>query len=193
MPFYSQAELRELGLKDFGERVKVSCKASLYGMGEIAIADDSRIDDFCIISTGAGGVSIGRYVHVAAYSSLIGRARIVLSDFCNISSRVSIYSNNDDYSGEWLTNPTVPAEFTNVTCAEVLLGRHVIVGAGAIILPGVVVGEGAAIGALSFVKESCDPFSIYVGSPARKIRERSRNLLEIESKLERARNGIKIA
>ncbi|MNP41106.1 dTDP-4-amino-4,6-dideoxy-D-glucose acyltransferase [compost metagenome] len=139
-----------------------------------------RIDDFCVLSAGKGGVEIGNYIHIAVYTSLIGAGKITLRDFSNISSKVAIYSSNDDYSGKSMTNPMVPDEFTNVGHADVIVGRHVIIGSGSVILPGVNLEEGVAIGALSMVSKSCEAFWIYSGVPARKIKERTRDLLEVE-------------
>ena len=90
---------------------------------------------------------------------------------------------NDDYSGEFMTNPTVPPEFTHVANAPVRIGRHVIIGAGSIVLPGVTLHEGAGVGALSLIKRDCESFGMYAGSPARPVGVRSRKLLEIESRL----------
>jgi galactoside O-acetyltransferase len=181
--YYSEAELGGLGLKSFGKRVRISRKASIYGAGNITVGSDVRIDDYCVLSGGEAGISIGSFVHLAVFCSLIGRARIELGDFSGLSSRVSIYSSSDDYSGERLTNPTVPPEFTGVHHADVIVGRHVIVGAGAVILPGAVIGQGAAVGALSLVRGQCQEFGIYFGSPARKVGERKRNLLELEQRM----------
>lgn len=180
MPFYTTDELKSIGFAQCGNHVCISNKASFYGVDKISIGSHVRIDDFCVLSAGAGGIEIGSYVHIATYSSLIGGGRIALADFSNVSSRVSIYSSNDDYSGEFMTNPTVPSRFTGVTHAEVTLGRHVIVGAGSIILPGITLEDGVAVGALSLVKECCEAFGIYVGTPARRIGERKRRLLELE-------------
>jgi len=169
-----------MGFASLGRNVKLSRKASIYNPARISIGDYSRIDDFCVLSAGAGGISIGRNVHIAVFSGLIGKAAITLADFANISSRVMIYSSNDDYSGEALTNPTIPPEFTNVTSAPVCINKHVIVGSGSVILPGVTLHEGVAIGALSLVNRSCERFAIYAGSPAKRMRARSENLLELE-------------
>lgn len=83
-------------------------------------------------------------------------------------------------TGASMTNPTVPSRFKRVTDAPESLGRHVIVGSSSVILPGVVLHDGVAIGALSLVKRDCEPFSIYAGNPARRIGERKRDLLRLE-------------
>ncbi len=179
----SYSELKKIGFAEVGNNVLVSEQARFYGAHRIVLGDHVRIDDFCVLSAGAGGIRIGNHVHVAVFSSLIGQGEIVLADFANLSSRVSIYSSNDDYSGAYLTNPTVPADFTNVQHAPVQVGRHAIIGSGSVILPGVTISDGAAIGALSLVKHDCGEFGIYAGYPAKRIKERSRALLDLEKRL----------
>lgn len=183
MSYCSQTELAMFGFKKLGDNVRLSKKASVYNAANIEIGDHSRIDDFCVLSAGEGGLVIGCHVHIAVYSSIIGKERIELSDYANVSSRVSIYSSSDDYSGEYMSNPTIPAQFTNVMHRPVVIGKHVIIGAGTVVLPGVVVSEGAAIGALSLVKNDCEPFTMYAGVPVRKIGPRSRQLLKHEQSL----------
>lgn len=177
-----RATILSMGFASVGENVLISDRASFYNCPNISIGSNVRIDDFCVLSAGVGGIIIGSYIHIAVYSSLIGSGKISLLDFCNISSKVAIYSSSDDFSGQWMTNPTVPAEYTGVTHADVLIGRHAIIGAGAVILPGVVIEEGVAIAALSLVKKRCNAFGIYMGTPAKRIAERKRNLLELENK-----------
>ena len=163
-----------------GKNVRISTKASFYGVAKISLGDNVRIDDFCVLSAGEGGISIGSHVHIAVYSSLIGAGKIIINDFCNISSRVAIYSSSDDYSGEYLTNPTINSQFTNVEHAPVTLCKHVIVGAGCVILPGVALADGVAVGALALVNRDLQPWGIYAGQPAKYIKPRSKNLLNLE-------------
>ena len=132
----SRSELEKMGFASIGQNVQVSEKASFYGIDRISLGSDVRIDDFCVLSAGVSGIYIGDNVHIAIYSSLIGAAKIKISDFCNISSRVSVYSSSDDYSGQAMTNPTVPAEYTAVSHADVVFGKHVIIGSGSVVLPG---------------------------------------------------------
>ena len=180
MSFFSDAELFDLGFASLGENVKISRKASIYGAGQISIGNNVRVDDFCILSAGVGGISIGSFIHIAAYSSLIGKERIELKDFSGLSARVSVYSSSDDYSGRWMTNPTIPDEFTGVKHAIVTLGRHVIVGAGSVVLPGATLEDGVAVGALSLINGRCREFGVYFGAPAKRVSERKRNLLLLE-------------
>ena len=180
MSTYSQDELFDFGFKSIGKNVLISRKASIYGADKIEIGNNVRIDDFCVLSSGDDGFLIGNNIHIAPFSLMIGKGHIYLGDFVNISSRVCIYSSNDDYSGEFMTSPVVPDDLTNILKAPVRIDRHVIIGSGSIILPGVNLSEGVAIGALSLVNKSCDPFYIYAGIPATKIKKRKENVLELE-------------
>jgi len=181
MGFLTQSQLDNLGFATLGENVLISEKTSIYNPGNIKVGNNVRIDDYCVLSAGRGGIEIGNYVHIAVYCSIIGAGKIVFSDFSGLSSRVSIYSSNDDYSGEYMTNPTVPSKYTGVVDDVVFLGKHVIVGSGSVVLPGVVLEEGVAVGALSVITKKCESFGVYVGN--RRIGNRSKRLLSLEKML----------
>ncbi|WP_444979503.1 acyltransferase, partial [Helicobacter cinaedi] len=56
-----------------------------------------------------------------------------------------------------------------------------IVGAGSVILPSSKgLSEGVSVGALSLVVRPTKPFGIYFGNPAKRILERSKNILTLE-------------
>lgn len=176
--FFSEKELSHLGLLKFGKNVKISRKASLYGVEKISIGSDVRIDDFCILS---GRICIGNNVHIAAYSALYGaEAGITIANFANISSRVCVYAISDDYSGQSMTNPTIPDEYKNVIEEKVSIGKHVIIGSGCTLLPGINLAEGCAIGAMSLCKKSTEPWFIYAGIPAKKIKKRAKAIITLE-------------
>jgi dTDP-4-amino-4,6-dideoxy-D-glucose acyltransferase len=177
---YSDDELIVLGLGGVGKNVRLDRTAIILNPAGLHIGDDVRIDAFCLISAFGAGVSVGRHVHIAAGAYIFGGGGVTIDDFAGISARSIIYSTNDDYSGEHLTGPTLPPEFTNVTTAPVHIGRHAVLGAGSVILPGVVFGEGSVCGALSLVKRNVSPFTMVAGTPAREVKSRSRRLLELE-------------
>lgn len=178
--FYTQQELESLGFKSLGKNVLISKKASIYNPSTISLGNHVRIDDFCVIS-GGKGITFGSYIHIACYSALFGNSGIVFDDFAGLSSRVVIYTYSDDYSGLTLTNPTIPAEFrTHAQVGPVHLKKHVIIGSGTTILPGVTIGEGSAVGAHSLVTKSLDPWGIYFGCPAKYLKSRKNDLLQQE-------------
>lgn len=181
--FCTAEELHSMDFGFIGKEVRLSRNATFYNPENISIGDYTRIDDFCVLSAGRGGIEIGRNVHIAVYTSLIGRGKIKIGNFTNVSSRVGIYSSSDDFSGEYLTNPTIDDRYTQVNSAPVSIGDHVIIGSGSVVLPGVVLSEGVSIGALSLVNKDCEAFKIYVGTPIRYIKDRSRNLLKMAEKL----------
>ncbi|MGD0276015.1 MAG: acyltransferase [Syntrophales bacterium] len=178
--YYTDEDIRQIGLKKCGKNVKISRKSCLYGPEHMIIGDNSRIDDFCILS---GSISLGAYVHIAAFCGLWGHEGIVMEDFAGLSANVLIYSSSDDYSGAFLTNPTVPREYMQTYGGRVILRRHVIIGAGTVILPRVTIGEGAAVGAMSMVSKSLEPWWIYAGVPVKRIKKRKKDLLKLEKML----------
>jgi len=90
MAFLDRSKIAEMGFSAVGKNVLISDRASFYNSSNISIGNNVRIDDFCVFSAGSSGIKIGSYIHIAAYSSLIGAGKITLEDFSNISSRVSI-------------------------------------------------------------------------------------------------------
>lgn len=176
--FYSEEELKEIGFKSYGENVQISRNASIYGADKISIGNNVRIDDFCVIS---GNISLGNYIHIAAFCGLFGgNAGIEIHDYSTTSSKCSIYALSDDYSGEYMTNPTIPDRYKNVTEKKVIINKHSIIGTGTTILPGVTISEGCSVGSMSLVNKSLDSWGIYAGIPCRKIKDRSKHLLELE-------------
>ena len=150
--FYSKAELVNLGFNKLGENVLISKKCSIYGAENITIGSNVRIDDFCILS---GKITIDNYVHIAAASLLYGGSSgINMKDFSCLSSRCAVYAISDDYSGKYMTNSTVPEDLKNVISNEVIIGKHVVVGTGSTILPGVKIVDGVAIGSISLINKS---------------------------------------
>lgn len=179
MAYLTSEQLKAMPFKKIGIGVKISDKASIYNAETIEIGDYSRIDDFCVIS---GKITIGKHVHLAPYCLLAGGSEgITMEDFSGAAYHVQIFSQSDDYSGKTMTNPTVPALYKKETKKAVLIGRHVIIGASSIIFPGVLLAEGCSVGAMTLINKTTEPWGIYVGNPAKRVKERSRDLLQLES------------
>lgn len=157
----------------FGKGCKVSNRCSVYG--NVQIGNNVRIDDFCVLS---GDIIIGNNVHISCLTNLIGKGGIIIEDYAGVSMRCSILSSNADYSGEFLTNPNLPEELLNTISAPVLLKQHSLVGAGSLVLPGVTMGIGAVLGAMSMTKKDIPSWEIWAGIPAKYLKMRSTELLK---------------
>lgn len=178
MAYLNNDELQQMGFKALGKNVQISDKASIYYPNTIEIGDNSRIDDFVVIS---GQVKIGRNVFIAIHCNVAGGEKgIVFEDFSTLAYGCHVFTQSDDYSGLTMTNSTIPSRFKCEIKKPIHIGRHAIVGTNSLIFPGVVLAEGTSVGALSMVTKSTEDWSIYVGRPAKRIKQRKRDLLELE-------------
>ena len=187
--FYSRKEIECFGFASVGKNVLISRKASIYSAPNIFIGDNVRVDDFCILS---GNIKIGSNIHISAQSCLIaGEYGIDISDYVTISSRCALYAQSDYYGGETMTNPTIEYPYRKVYGGKIKLNKHCIVGTGSTILPGVILGEGTAVGAMSLVKNDTEPWKIYAGIPCVVKKERMKEPLRLEAEYERKKEGEK--
>ena len=175
MGYLTDLQLQSIGFKHLGDNVKIGSLVSIHRPEEISIGDNSRVDDFCAIS---GKITIGRNVHIAVHCSLVASSEeLIMKDFSGLAFNCHLFTSSDDYSGKSLTNPTIPGKYKSITNGQITIGRHVIIGTSSIVFPGVDIADGCAIGALTLVAKSTTPWGIYVGNPARRIKERSKELL----------------
>lgn len=182
--YFSEDELKEFGFRSVGKNVLIAKNCTIIGLENISIGNNVRIDGFSTITAAQSGyVDIGSYVHIGGYCAIFAGAGVVMKDFSGLSQGVKIYSTSDDYSGSVMTNPTVPVEYTGVIRKAVSVEKHAIVGSQTIIMPGVVVAEGCAVGANSLITKDTESWSIYFGSPAKKLKSRKKNIIDLENQL----------
>lgn len=184
--FWSRDELDFFGFASLGEDVFISKNTMIYQPNLISIGNNVRIDDFAKLN---GKITIGSNIHIASFVCLMGSHGIVLNDFVQISLRATLLSASDDFSGEFLVGPQIPSKYRNVSGGQIVLEKHALVGAGSMIFPGVTLREGTAVGAMSLVMRSTKKWTVYFGNPAVPIKERSRNMLELEKLMNAEVNG----
>ena len=168
--------------RKIGDDVKIWPLAKITSQENISIGNSVIIDDFVLIM-GGKNIEIGNFVHIASFSSIAGGGEFIMNDFAGFSSGVRVFTGDEDYSkGESLCNPAVDYPFRKPTRSFVRIGKHVIVGANSVIMPGVEIGDGVAIGANSLVKKDCEPWTIYAGTPAKIIGRRPKDrILQLEN------------
>jgi len=181
--YLNEDELKSAGFKKIGKNVKIHTRSSIYGVENIEIGDNSRIDDYSVIICTNGFLRIGRYVHIGNHCMISARAGLIINDFAGLSPGVNVFTSSGDYQGDTLTNPTVPQEFVGDYSGKVEIGKHAVIGAKSIILPNLKIGDGASIGSLSLIKNDLEEWTVYAGVPTKKIKTRSKRLLKFEEQL----------
>ena len=182
--FFSEKELKQFKFKSIGKNVFIKKNVGMFFIENISIGNNVRIDDNVIIvaSKKNSPVKIGNYVHIASNCYLAGSDGIDMMDFTTLAPGVLIFSGSDDYSGKKLTNPMVGNPYVGGKSGKVTLCKHVIIGAGSVVLPDVTIKQGSSVGALSLVNKDLNPWGVYSGIPAKKIKSRYKDVLKLEKK-----------
>jgi dTDP-4-amino-4,6-dideoxy-D-glucose acyltransferase len=174
----TQEELDAIGFAECGTDVRIDRRVAIFNPGSISVGSHVRIDAFAVLAGGAAALTIGSFVHLGASCYLsAGDGGIRIGEFCTIAPRVAVHGHSDDYTGGLLTGGAVPSELTGGIGAPVVLEEHVIVGSGSVILPGVTIGRGAAVGALTTIRTNVAASDVVVGSPQVKVRTRDTSRL----------------
>jgi galactoside O-acetyltransferase len=184
--YYAAEDLRAAGFRAVGSDVLIHERTNIFGAEHIAIGDHVRIDQFVnIVATSP--IDIGSYVHIAAFSHISVSCGLTIGAFSAFGAGSKVFTSSSDFDGEFLPLPleSIPVEYRkDVVRGPVLFAGHNIVGTNALVLPGVTFAEGAAVGAMSVVSSDLEQWSFYLGSPARKVRERSKHIVAIAKRLE---------
>jgi galactoside O-acetyltransferase len=188
--YYTSDELRAFGFSRVGEGSAVARNCTIIGLSNIIIGDSVRIDGFTSLIAANGPLRIGNNVHIATACLLGSRGGIELRDFSSLSQGVRIFTAIDDFTGRRFSNATVPQELQGIQAAPVTIGKYVPIGSGSMILPGVAIGEGAAVGAMSLVPQSRAGWTVYAGNPAKRVGPRSRDFLALEPQVKGQRNRV---
>lgn len=159
-------------MQNYPEGVTVYDGAKIIGRENITFGNPVLVDDFTLI-VARDPIVFGDYVHIACFSAITGGARVDIGDFCAVSQGAKLLTGTDDFIDGGFGNSTVPAAYRNASRAPISLGRFCIVGANAVVLPGVTIGEGAVVGANSVVTRDLEPWGVYIGN--RRHRERNRD------------------
>lgn len=123
-----------------------------------------KIGKSCFIHMGVrlnGNINIGNHTVIGRNCVLLGD--ITIKDNVSITAETYIFT-----SSHIIDSPTFECFYK-----KVIIEDHAWIGVRAIILPGVIVGKGAVLGAASVATKDIPAFSVFAGVPAREVRKRS--------------------
>jgi len=171
--YYTEHDLENVGFKSIGKNIKISKNCTVIGVDKISIGSNVRIDDYTTLVTDREEIIIGNYVHICQHCHISGGGGIEIKGFNSISAGASLYSTGQDINaGKFFGGNVTGKHAANHTFGKITLEENTSVGTNAVVLPGVTIREGAAVGALTLVSKSLDPWGIYIGTPARRFKDR---------------------
>ncbi len=112
---------------------------------------------------------IGSFTYIGFRCSI---GRVEIGRYCSVADNVTIGPGEHPLSGISTSAALMEDAYAEMTSGECRLGHDVWIGVDSIIRRGVILGNGAIVGANSFVNKTVPPFAIVAGSPARLIRFR---------------------
>ncbi len=163
--YLTNSDLTNYKFNSLGQNVKISKNVTILGNENISLGSNVRIDDYCIISVKGGNLKIGNDVHIGGQSYLGCAGDLVLGNNINIAQGVKIYTKVNDYS-------SFDGDNDKFILGKISIGDQVIIGSNSVLVGNCTIGEGATIGALSFVKNDLKPWSVYAGNPLKFIKDR---------------------
>ena len=165
-----------------------------HGSGEFRPEQFRKLGENVIFEKGVlvfhpENIEIGDNVYIGHYTILKGYYKnlMVIGDHTWIGQQCFLHSAGGLYIGKAVgigprviiltsqhrpVERDIPVYLSQLEFSEVILEDGCDIGAGAIILPGVKIGKGAIIGAGAVVTRDVPPFEVWIGVPARKLRER---------------------
>ena len=106
-------------------------------------------------------------------------AKLTIGNFCSIAGGVKIFLGGE-HRTDWITTFPFNIFWEDAQSidghpkpkGDVIIGNDVWIGAEAVVLSGVTIGDGAVVGARSVVAKNIEPYAIYAGNPAKFIKKR---------------------
>ncbi len=124
----------------------------------------SVIESFCCINNAVGDVIIGDHTRVGLHNTIIGPVRI--GNHVNLAQGITVTALNHNFS-----DPERRIDEQGISTTPVTIGDDIWIGANAVILPGVSIGNHSVVAAGAVVTKDVPPRSLVAGVPARIIKE----------------------
>jgi acetyltransferase-like isoleucine patch superfamily enzyme len=170
-----------------GKEVQVFSEALILTPEVIELGDCVRIDDYSRIE-GGKGTRIGKYVHICSFASIYGGGEAVIGDYCGITQGARLVTGTEQLN--FVMTAAAPAHLRNPLAGKIIMEPNSFIGANAVVLPNITIGEGAVVGAGAVVIKDVPPWVIVAGVPARIISKRDRAaVLDLLEKREIKKSG----
>jgi len=131
---------------------------------KFSLGDYSVIESFACINNAVGDIIIGNYTRIGLHNTIIGP--VTIGHHVNLAQGITVTALNHKFK-----NPDIRIDEQGVSTKPVVIGNDIWVGANAVILPGVTIGDHSVIAAGAIVTKDVPPHSLVAGVPAKVIKQ----------------------
>jgi len=131
---------------------------------KFSLGDYSVVESYSCINNAVGDVIIGDHTRVGLHNTIIGP--VTIGSHVNLAQSITVTALNHNFA-----NPNLRIDEQGVSTNPVTIGDDIWIGANAVILPGVKIGNHSVVAAGAVVTKDVPPHSLVAGVPATKIKE----------------------
>jgi len=128
-----------------------------------SLGDYSVIESFSCVNNAVGDVVIGHHTRIGLHNTVIGP--VTIGNYVNLAQGITVTALNHNFSD---TSKRIDQQ--GVSTTPVTLGDDIWIGANAVILPGVTIGNHSVVAAGAVVTKDVPPYTLVGGVPARIIK-----------------------
>jgi acetyltransferase-like isoleucine patch superfamily enzyme len=128
------------------------------------LGDYSVIESFACINNAVGDVIIGDHTRVGLHNTIIGP--VTIGNHVNLAQGITVTALNHNFS-----DPGKKIDEQGISTTPVTIGDDVWIGANAVVLPGVKIGNHSVVAAGAVVTKDVPPHSLVAGVPANIIKQ----------------------
>lgn len=161
--------------KELPENLRVFEFTKIINPEYVFVGNNVIIDDFCLLYAKEDAlIEIGSWVHIASFTSLTG-GPVKIGNFCGIASGSRIIAGSDHYANGALVGPLIPKKYRNLNRNGCIIKDFSFIAVNCCIFPGVIIGEGAVVGAGSIVRTDLEPWGVYVMKNGKMVKVKERD------------------
>ena len=147
-----------------GSKIYHSVRMDTPPYRRFALGRNSVVESFCCINNAVGDVVIGDYTRIGLNNTIIGP--VTIGSHVNLAQSIVVTALNHNFS-----DPKQYIDEQGVSTMPVVISDDVWIGANAVILPGVTIGEHSVVAAGAVVTKDVPGGCIVAGVPAKIIKK----------------------
>lgn len=131
---------------------------------KFSLGDYSVVESFACINNAVGDVVIGDHTRIGLHNTIIGP--VTIGNHVNLAQGITVTALNHNFK-----DSDKRIDEQGVSTNPVTIGNDIWIGANAVILPGVTIGDHSVVAAGAVVTKDVPPQSLVAGVPAKVIKQ----------------------